>query len=234
MGTRKIKTRILQILEEPDLLTIFKNLAPYPAKETINVLFTALCSGDELIRWHGISAMGSTISRLADENMEEARIIMRRLLWSLNDESGGIGWGAPESMAEAMYHHNGLAREYMHMLVSYTREDGEEKWQDGNFLEHEILQRGLLWGIGRLSQKRKEELLHHGILDSLIPYLTSPDGTIRGLAAWSLGFLGDTNSTDALNKLIGDHDEVRLYNESVITIYSVDELARQALKRLEA
>lgn len=25
--------------------------------------------------------------------MDSARIVMRRLMWSLNDESGGIGWG---------------------------------------------------------------------------------------------------------------------------------------------
>ena len=60
--------------------------------------------------------MGASLARLADADMEAARIVMRRLLWSLNDESGGIGWGAPESMAEAMCRHQGLALEYAHML----------------------------------------------------------------------------------------------------------------------
>eukprot|EP00362_Geleiidae_sp_MMETSP1317_P000447 CAMPEP_0201284794 /NCGR_PEP_ID=MMETSP1317-20130820/84991_1 /ASSEMBLY_ACC=CAM_ASM_000770 /TAXON_ID=187299 /ORGANISM="Undescribed Undescribed, Strain Undescribed" /LENGTH=71 /DNA_ID=CAMNT_0047606373 /DNA_START=1077 /DNA_END=1289 /DNA_ORIENTATION=- len=71
--------------------------------------------------------------------MEEARIVMRRMLWSMNDESGGIGWGVPEAMAEVMTCNKGLAEEYIHMLISYMREDGEELFQDGNFLEHESL-----------------------------------------------------------------------------------------------
>ena len=40
--------------------------------------------------------------------------------------------------------------EYIHMLVSYIREDGPEAFQDGNFIELPLLQRGVLWGIGRL------------------------------------------------------------------------------------
>jgi len=43
-----------------------------------------------------------------------------------------------------------LAEEYLHMLVSYMREDGPKAFQDGNFIELPMLQRGLLWGIGRL------------------------------------------------------------------------------------
>jgi hypothetical protein len=44
--------------------------------------------------------MGEVMAHLADKDMESARVIMRRLMWSLNDESGGIGWGAPEAMGE--------------------------------------------------------------------------------------------------------------------------------------
>lgn len=50
-------------------------------------------------------------------------------------------------MAESMCQQKVLAREYVHMLVSHMRQDGEELCQDGNFLEHPLLQRGLLWGL---------------------------------------------------------------------------------------
>jgi len=87
------------------------------------------------------------MATLADADMEAARVVMRRMIWQLNEESGGIGWGMPEAMGETMARHEGLAQEYAHMLVSYIQEDG-------NFLEHVPLQRGVLWGLGRLAQAR--------------------------------------------------------------------------------
>jgi len=72
---------------------------------------------------------------VGNDVMEAARIVMRRYIWSLNDESGGIGWGAPEAMAVGIYHHDGLCDEYLHMLISYMLPDGPLEHQDGNFLE---------------------------------------------------------------------------------------------------
>ena len=96
---------------------------------------------------------GWLVPAIAEKELEAARIVMRRFLWSLNDESGGIGWGAPEAMAEIMCHSPVLRHEYLHMLISYMREDGENLFEDGNYLELPMLQRGLLWGIGRLCQE---------------------------------------------------------------------------------
>jgi len=39
-------------------------------------------------------------------------------MWSLNDESGGIGWGAPEAMGAIMARHTGLADEYANICGS--------------------------------------------------------------------------------------------------------------------
>ena len=55
--------------------------------------------------------MGAVVAHLAEKDMESARVVMRRLMCSLNDESGGIGWGAPEAMGEIIASHEGLASE---------------------------------------------------------------------------------------------------------------------------
>jgi hypothetical protein len=203
------------------------------AKDCVNALFSAICRSDEVLRWHAISGMGASVARLAGEDLAEARIVMRRFLWSLNDESGGIGWGAPESMAEAMHHQEQLAREYIHMLVSYTRGDGEELFEDGNYLEHETLQQGLLWGIGRLAGVRSVLLHKHLLCDDLTPYLSSSDGTVRGLAARALGLFGDRAAQPQLRAAVDDPAKVRLYDEGVFIDTCVGELARQALADLE-
>jgi hypothetical protein len=165
--------------------------------------------------------------------MEEARLIMRRLLWSLNDESGGIGWGAPEAMAEIMSLHEGLAREYVHMLISYMREDGEEIWQDGNFLEHETLQQGLLWGAGRLAVTRRELVLAKGMDQDLPPYLDSADPAVRALAARAMGLLGVAERLERLRELAADPAPVRLYEDGRLSTHTAGDLVTAALRKLE-
>ncbi|MDU9047927.1 MAG: HEAT repeat domain-containing protein [Candidatus Electrothrix sp. Rat3] len=237
MGTRAIKQQVLGLLKQDDLVSIETELALFQEKELINALFFGICHSDEKIRWHAISVMGSAVARLAEQDMEEARIIFRRMLWSLNDESGGIGWGAPESMAEIMCQHEGLADEYIHMLISYMRPDGEEEHQDGNFLEHGMLQQGLMWAVGRLAQCRRGHLLARGAEHDLPPYLESPDATVCGLAARVIGLLGRTEGMGQLRRLQelakNDLRTVRFYDQGNFRTVSVAKLAAQALQKLE-
>ncbi|WP_339132770.1 MAG: DVU0298 family protein [Candidatus Electrothrix sp. GW3-4] len=233
MGTRAIKQHVLELLKQDDLASIETELTLLQEKELVNALFFGICHPDERIRWHAVSAMGGAVARLAEQDMEEARVILRRMLWSLNDESGGIGWGAPESMAEIMCCHAGLADEYIHMLISYMRPDGEEEWQDGNFLEHEMLQQGLIWAVGRLAQCHKGRLLARGVEHDLPPYLASPDATVCGLAARAIGLLGRPEAMERLQELAtNDQRRLRLYNHGVFTTVSVADLATQALKEM--
>ena len=234
MSTRRIKKRVLEILAAADLSGVLDELAKLPAEDIVNPLFSAICRSEERLRWHGISAMGETVARIADRELESARIIMRRLLWSLNDESGGIGWGAPESLAEIMVQHDGLADEYLHMLTSYMRGDGEELFQDGNFLEHELLQRGLLWGVGRIAAKKPHLLEKREITADLVPYLSSPDDSVRGLAARVLGYLCVHTAVAQLIPLKLDDSVVRLYERGNFFTTSVAKITSEALEFMES
>ena len=193
-----------------------ETLRSFPARKVINPLISFFCSTDPNIRWRAIMAMGSVVAKLADEDMESARVVMRRMIWNLNDESGGIGWGAPEVMGEIMAQHEGLAQEYAPILVSYIREDG-------NFLEHEPLQRGALWGLARLAQTRSDLILDAG--DHLLKYLSSGDPMIRGLAAWNIGLLGGVQVEHDLEVLKGDEAEFTLYLDGVARVCRVSEMA---------
>ena len=233
MGTRKIKKQVLNLLSSNDLASIEEQLAQLDAKEVVNALFSAISRSEELLRWQAVSCMGTAVNRLAGEDMEEARIIMRRMLWSLNDESGGIGWGAPESMAEIMVLNETLAREYVHMLLSYMREDGDEAFQDGNYLEYATLQQGLLWGAARLAARRRQLVVEKGMAADLPPYLSSSDPTVRGLAAYTIGILGEPGeAVEQIHELAADTTKVRLYADGIIGVVSVASLAEDAIGRL--
>ncbi len=232
MNSRKIKKEIISLLAKEDWSGIEQEILKYRPKDLINPLFSAICRTEELVRWHAISAFGIVVPLLAAEEMEEARLIMRRFLWSLNDESGGIGWGAPESMGEIMCQHEGLAQEYLHMLVSYTRDDGPELFQDGNFLELPELQKGLLWGIGRVADTRSSMLNELSFEEDIYQYLLSKDPVICGMALWCLGQLGTVQNTKKIMMFTNDSRELRFYYEGKLTTSTVGQFAKRALSRI--
>lgn len=220
------KRHLVRLLAGDDFALLFSELAKFPPAQAINPLFAGLSHHREKIRWHAISAMGQVAARLANADLEAGRVVMRRLMWSLNDESGGIGWGAPEAMAEIMVCHEGLAREFAHILVSYMREDG-------NFLELPALQRGLLWGIGRLAQARVSLLRDLKAADYLEYYLSEDDPTVRGMAARALGLLKAKNVVQKLEKLTFDQSEIRHYLDRELFTTKVGDLARNALNNIK-
>ena len=177
---RALKKKIHGLLKSPDLDQAIRELQNLPPQKVINPLFSFLHDTDQDIKWAAVRAMGAIVAGMADMDMESARIIIRRLMWNLNDESGGIGWGSPEAMGEILANHEGLAEEYAHVLLSYAREDG-------NYLELPVLQRGLLWGIKRLSEV-KPDLLQDAA-PYLSPYLQAEDAEVRDLAEQVLSTL---------------------------------------------
>ena len=155
---RDIKKRLHEIFSSSNWESFLDEVYSYPPRQVINPLISFFCNKDEKIKQRAIITIGKVVKLLADNNMESARIVMRRLMWSLNDESGGIGWGAPEAMAEIMSLHEQLAKEYAFILVSYAN-------PDGNYLEHIELQKEVLKGIARLGKIRPL------LIKDAIPYL---------------------------------------------------------------
>lgn len=221
---RELKQKVLDLIRAEDFKQALQTLTSFPARRVINPLFALLCSTESEVKWRAVTALGAVVANLAQDDMESARVVMRRMIWNLNDESGGIGWGVPETMGEVMARHEGLAREYVNILVSYIREDG-------NFLEHEPLQQGVLWGLGRLAQI-SPELLHQAV-PHLLPFLSSKDATLRALAAWTIGLLDAGKAEPSLEILEGDDAEVTLYLNGTERTYLVSELAKQAIKGIE-
>lgn len=201
-GSRALKKKLQKLLSINDLHPVLNSISELPAKQVINPLFSFLCSTDVLLKWRAVTSMGVVVAGLAYDDMESARIIMRRLMWSLNDESGGIGWGAPEAMGEIMSGHEQLAEEYHRILISYIM-------PGGNYIEHEILQNGVLWGIGRLAHARPH--LFCNSVELLIPYLNSHVPSHRGLAARAAGICNSEKTNPLLHDLKNDTSKIEFY-----------------------
>jgi len=221
-SSRQLKKKIQKLLLQEEFESGLAEIGCLPARKAINPLFSFLCSPDELLKWRAVMAMGEVVDRLAGEDIESARVIMRRYMWQLNDESGGIGWGCPEAMGEIMARNKNLAEEFWRILISYIR-------PDGNFLEHATLQRGVLWGVGRLAHARPQ-LLKESV-DFLHPYMQTEDPYLRGLASWGAGAIRNTKTEALLNQLKKDHAQLNIFLEGHIKKCSVAGLVEKALAK---
>jgi hypothetical protein len=144
---KKLKKEVLELLEQNDFEANIQKIHKYDERKLVNALFPFLYSTDKKIKEHAVSAMGEVVSKIAESDLEFARTIMRRLMLSLTEESGGIGWGAPEAMGEIMARSEKLAEEYHKILISYTLGGGNE-------LDFEDLQKDVIAGLRRLSLVR--------------------------------------------------------------------------------
>jgi len=215
MGGRQLKKKVFQLLHNIDFEKDILNISGFSARAVVNPLFSFFYNSNELIKWRAVTAMGGVVNNLAGHDLESARVVMRRLIWNLNDESGGIGWGSPEAMGEIMARHKGLAKEYHHILISYMM-------TDGNYIEHEILQRGVLWGIGRLAHARPHFVKDFTHL--LCPYMKSPDPALRGLAAWTAGLFDCHTTNRFLKRLENDQAAFTFYLDGKLETCTVAQL----------
>jgi hypothetical protein len=220
MGYRELKTHIGHLLCQDDFENALEAISRIPGRQAVNPLFSFFYSTEEQIRWHAVTAMGAVVGRLADSSMESARVVMRRLMWNLNDESGGIGWGSPEAMGEITAGHRSLANEFGGILVSYIN-------PAGNFLEHEPLQRGSLWGVGRFAHARP--VLARSAAPFLPAFFESPDPYLRGTAVWTAGPILDDALRPLIENRLSDEAPLRLYRQMRMTATTVGNLAHAAL-----
>jgi len=224
LDRRSIKKAVNDCLALPDLESSRQCVRKLPAGKATKPLLAALCSADDDLKWRAVSLIGLVIALLAEEDMEAARTMMRRLMWSLNDESGGIGWGAPESMAEAMVEREELASEFANILISFIAPEGQ-------YLEHVPLQRGAVWGVGRLARFRPAHLADAE--QYLVPLLGAEDLQVRALAAWALVPLATEKAGPGLKGLTGDDSRVLIYWDGDYMAKSISEMARSALQSAE-
>ncbi len=213
---KALKEQIARLLEKEPFETGLSRILALPPRRAVNPLFSFLYKIQERRRWRAVTAMGAVVAAQAESDMEGARVVMRRLMWNLNDESGGIGWGSAEAMGEICARSPRLAEEFAKILVSYID-------PKGNFMENPALQPGILWGIGRIAQVRPDHIRDATPL--LIPFLRHGDPVIRGLAAWAASFLQDPRLIPHLFALSKDPTAFTLFLEARPVIIRIRDLA---------
>jgi hypothetical protein len=98
MNQLETKKFILRSLESNDLDAVVSFIQEN--RKALSLLIRMAYDKETLVGWRAIKAAGRVAKALVKTHNEYLRITMRKLLWSLSDESGGIGWAAPELLGE--------------------------------------------------------------------------------------------------------------------------------------
>lgn len=222
MNRREIKEKIFAALALP-LEESLGSLKELPFTQVLPHLLSAFCGEDENVKWRAVTSLGVLVAEVAGNNPERARDLIRRMVWSLNEESGNVGWGVPEAIGEILARSETLAPEFAPLLLSYIR-------AGPNLLEFGPLLEGAIWGIGRLAETRPDLLRSVEAETFLSPYLKSPNAVIRGLSIRALGLIGGVKHVLNEPELLEDETEIRLYTAGERRKVSIAELARTALQ----
>jgi hypothetical protein len=170
-------------------------------KGITSLLALLLYETDELIRWRCIEGLGLLARDLAPRGLEQLRDIVRRLLWTMNDESGNVGWFAPEAIGEILANVPRLARESARLLP--------------NFLAEEPFERGTHWAMVRVAQMNSAgpaglKFIEEGA-EILLESLEDQDAFTRAHAALALRRLGRLTGAPAA-AMENDQEPLSVYD----------------------
>jgi len=185
------------------------------SRRVLSYLVALTYDPDPLIAWRSIEAFGIVAGAMADRDAEFVRGHLRRLLWLLSDESGGIGWRAPELIGELLHHRPEQFAEFIPLLVALLDLEAEDAAR---------FRAGTLWAISRVAEVAPQPLL--AAAAEIESYLEDDDPQVRGLAALCLVRLN--RASVLAGALLEDPGVVTLYSAGQITTVTASQIARAA------
>jgi hypothetical protein len=175
---------------------------------------------DEVIRWSAIETVARVMEQWWDAgNEEKVRIYIRTLFWSLNDESGGIGWSSAQTIAEIITQNPVLIDPYGSMMISHC-------------IDEPPLLKGCFWGIGRMGSLIKDAV--KSFTDEILGVFTNDDFEVLGTAAWAMGEAKFALTAPYLEKICIRSEPVTIYIDGNFSKKPVGKWAEEALMRITA
>jgi HEAT repeat protein len=178
---RGSRAEALRLLAGYDLGAV----ARWAAREAraVPALQRVLSDADERLRSRAAEALGAAAEAVGRSAPDRVPDLVRRVLWHMSDESGGILWSAPEAVGAILARVPALCPEFGPILAS--------------FVDEEPFRVGTRWALWRLARTSPEtvRLAAGGLRASL----ADEDAGVRGHAALALGAVGA-----ALPELDGD------------------------------
>ncbi|MBN1343411.1 MAG: HEAT repeat domain-containing protein [Phycisphaerae bacterium] len=213
--TRRSELRELLASRDLSALASMARATPILLKDLLSLTYDA----DDLLAWRAVEAVGIAAGAVAQSDLERVRNLVRKLLWSMNDESGGIGWRAPETIGEILARTPVLIAEMGVLLAAFIRQPPFE--------------RGAHLAIARAA--RIDPTPFADAIPDLIASLRDEDPHVRAYAALALGALGDETCRPAIETLKADTHDVERYDFDThrLETTTVARMAHEALNLLQ-
>ncbi len=189
---RKTLIRRLLIERNEGELSAWAQRERSPFRPVASLLFDS----DELIRWRAIEALGWIARQEYAKDPERVRRFIRRILWLMNDESGGICWNGPEVIGEVLRNGPPLVSEYGVLLPGFFTEEPFEA--------------GSRWAVGRAAVVDKTPFLPN--VDALVTSLDHSNSDIRGFSLIALKALDHPISKENSDRLKADRSVLSIYD----------------------
>ena len=170
-------------------------------RNPLRTLHMLLWDTAPLLRWRAVEAIGVLTRVLYANEPGIVREFIRKLFWSMNDESGSLCPHAPEALAEIMFHSASFRQEFL------------EHWL--SFLDEEPFEVGVRDGIVRLSKaalSQDERSLLQACVPALITSITAVSSEILGHSVLALRALGQAIPDSLLPSIYRDKATVQGYD----------------------
>lgn len=224
-----LKTLVQRSLEDNDLRGI-SELASGNRK-VMSRLVRLAYDKETLVGWRAIMAIGLAAREMIPADLDFLRETCRKLIWSLSDESGGIGWSAPEILGEIMSADPKRFKDFIPLVASVYE------------IEEDVFRGGVLFALGKIAEPAPELAAPYQkiIISSLAD--TDPIVRVRGLELvsllWSYGKSSPAWSREygdriiaAIQNLRMDKGEAWIYRGDSFTSVVVGEEASICLNKL--
>jgi hypothetical protein len=222
-----IKNTLREALEANDLEAVVNMAAQ--ERRAISQLVRLAYDKETLAGWRAILAVGLVARRLINSQADFLRETCRKLLWSLTDESGGIGWSAPEILGEIVSAEPKRFMDIIPLIASVYE------------VEEDIFRPGVLYALGRIAEKNPELVASYQkvIIQSLID--KEPLVRVRGLelvkALWPWVRTSNCWSREYCDRIVQavssmsmDHGEAWLYRGDGFKSVLVSDESKLSLK----
>ena len=212
-GRATKKTELIKLLDNYDINGALAWLVKQ--RRSISLVSSLLFTQNQILRWRAIDVLGK-LSRIINKNNNDSiRKLFNHNFWMLNDESGNVGWYAPETIGEVLYNVPEFIDEFGIMLPS--------------FIIEEPFERGTHWAIARVAEIKPEIFFKD--FSTILKSLEDSDPYIRVFTIKATMLIDPLNAKPKIEKLAEDQEKVELYNFTTGNMYqtTVAEYAKDYL-----
>ena len=135
-GGMRLKKRIRDLLASKSFDEI--TALSLEDRGVIRVLISLSYDKDDIMTWRAIEAIGLISRAYGRERLPAIRETVRKMIWSMTDEAGAIGWSAPEILGEIVRSDPDEFVDIIPIVWSF-REEG-------------LFRENVLWAMGRIAE----------------------------------------------------------------------------------